>query len=447
MAVIDQYFKYLVEAGGSDLHLSEGQPPKVRVNGTISAISDENLEGQAFKNLLAEICDPQAFQKYLEEGDLDFAYEMDETSRFRCNYFKQQHGLGAVFRLIPTKIATLEELGVPTVVKEFAHMRSGLVLVTGPTGSGKSTTLAAIIDYINSNQARHIITVEEPIEFVHPNKKSIVTQREVPLQTPSFADGLRASLREDSDIVLVGEMRDLETISLALTAAETGLLVFGTLHTNNASKTIDRIIDVFPSDQQSQVRTMLAGSLRGVVAQLLMKRSDKPGRVAVNEILFATPAVAAIIREGATQKIPDVIVGGKAMGMQFMDDAIWQKLQQGIVSPEEAYMKCIEKEEIPQLPSSGIRPPGRLRRRKLSSLPSFSCHVSHWKIHAQACDLWSLPALSGGRLVYLARLSGRQDGRVPETVAGAARRQLRPDSGSVPGNPSPPTSFPEELRN
>ena len=176
MAVIDQYFKYLVEAGGSDLHLSEGQPPKVRVNGTISAISDENLEGQAFKNLLAEICDPQAFQKYLEEGDLDFAYEMDETSRFRCNYFKQQHGLGAVFRLIPTKIATLEELGVPTVVKEFAHMRSGLVLVTGPTGSGKSTTLAAIIDYINSNQARHIITVEEPIEFVHPNKKSIVTQ-------------------------------------------------------------------------------------------------------------------------------------------------------------------------------------------------------------------------------------------------------------------------------
>lgn len=192
-------------------------------------------------------------------------------------------------RLIPTKIATLEELGVPTVVKEFAHMRSGLVLVTGPTGSGKSTTLAAIIDYINSNQARHIITVEEPIEFVHPNKKSIVTQREVPLQTPSFADGLRASLREDSDIVLVGEMRDLETISLALTAAETGLLVFGTLHTNNASKTIDRIIDVFPSDQQSQVRTMLAGSLRGVVAQLLMKRCDKPGRVAVNEISLPLP--------------------------------------------------------------------------------------------------------------------------------------------------------------
>jgi twitching motility protein PilT len=293
--------------------------------------------------MLAEICDVDAFKKYLQEGDLDFAYEMDENSRFRCNYFKQQNGLAAVFRLIPTRIASLEELGIPEAVKEFAHMRSGLVLVTGPTGSGKSTTLAAIIDYINSNQARHIITVEEPIEFVHNNKLSIITQREVPLQTPSFADGLRASLREDSDIVLVGEMRDLETISLALTAAETGLLVFGTLHTNNARKTIDRIIDVFPAEQQAQVRTMLAASIRGVVAQLLMKRCDKPGRVAVNEIMFATPAVSAIIREGATQKLSDVIVGGKSMGMQFMDDAIWQKLQQGIVSPEEAYMKCIDK--------------------------------------------------------------------------------------------------------
>jgi twitching motility protein PilT len=222
-------------------------------------------------------------------------------------------------------------------------MRSGLVLVTGPTGSGKSTTLAALIDYINTNFARHIITVEEPIEFVHPSKKSIITQREVPVNCPTFADGLRASLREDADIVLVGEMRDLETISLALTAAETGLLVFGTLHTNNARKTIDRIIDVFPAEQQAQARTMLAGSLRGVVAQLLMKRCDKPGRVAVNEILFATPAVSAIIREGATQKLADVITGGKGLGMQFMDDAIWQKLQQGLVSPEEAYMKAIDK--------------------------------------------------------------------------------------------------------
>jgi twitching motility protein PilT len=344
MAKIDEYFKYLITSGGSDLHLSEGQPPKVRVHGAVSAIpGEEILTNSEFQALLSEICDPQAFAKYLEAGDLDFAYEMDEFSRFRCNYLKQKDGLGAVFRLIPTKILTLEELNVPEVIKEFGHMRSGLVLVTGPTGSGKSTTLAALIDYINRNFNRHIITVEEPIEFVHTSRESIITQREVPIQTPSFADGLRAALREDADIVLVGEMRDLETISLALTAAETGLLVFGTLHTNNARKTVDRIVDVFPADQQSQVRTMLAASLRGVVAQLLMKRCDKPGRVAVNEIMFATPAVSAIIREGATQKLYDVIIGGKAEGMQFMDESIWNKLQQGIVTPEEAYMKAIDK--------------------------------------------------------------------------------------------------------
>ncbi len=344
MASIDRLFQYLVSSGGSDLHLSEGSPPKIRVHGAVSPIPDEPvLEGESFKNLLGEICDPTSFEKYLETGDLDFAYEMDEESRFRCNYLKQQNGLGAVFRLIPTEIASIEDLNLPPVIKEFGHMRSGLVLVTGPTGSGKSTSLAALLDYINTNFNRHIITIEEPIEFVHRSKQSIITQREVPIQTPTFADGLRASLREDADIVLVGEMRDLETISLALTAAETGLLVFGTLHTNNARKTVDRIIDVFPADQQSQVRTMLAASLRGVVAQLLCKRVDKPGRTAVNEILFATPAVSAIIREGATQKLFDVIIGGKAEGMQFMDEAIWEKLQSGMISPQEAYMKAIDK--------------------------------------------------------------------------------------------------------
>jgi twitching motility protein PilT len=344
MAKIDAFFRHLIANKGSDLHLSEGQPPKIRVHGAVTAIPDQPvLEGSSFRDLLAEICDPRAFERYLQGGDLDFAYEMDEDSRFRCNYLKQQNGLGAVFRLIPTDIAALESLGVPDVVKEFGQMRSGLVLVTGPTGSGKSTTLAALLDYINSNFNRHIITIEEPIEFVHRNKNSIITQREVPIQTPSFADGLRAALREDSDIVLVGEMRDLETISLALTAAETGLLVFGTLHTNNARKTVDRIIDVFPADQQSQVRTMLAASLRGVVAQLLCKRIDRPGRVAVHEIMFATPAVSAIIREGATQKLYDVITGGKGEGMQFMDESIWSKLRDGIISPEEAYMKSIDK--------------------------------------------------------------------------------------------------------
>ncbi len=344
MAEIDRLFQYLVESGGSDLHLSEGQPPKVRVHGAVSAIPDEPiLEGKSFEKMLGEIAEEKAFQAYLEDGDLDFAYAMDDVSRFRCNYLQQQHGLAAVFRLIPTEIASLEDLNLPTIIKEFGHMRSGLVLVTGPTGSGKSTTLAALLDYINSNYNRHIITVEEPIEFVHRNKKSILTQREVPIQTPSFADGLRAALRQDADIVLVGEMRDLETISLALTAAETGLLVFGTLHTNNARKTIDRVVDVFPSDQQAQVRTMLAASLKGIVAQLLCKRVDKPGRTAVNEIMFTNSAVSAIIREGATQKLYDVITQGKAEGMQFMDEAIWEKLQSGMISAEEAYMKAIDK--------------------------------------------------------------------------------------------------------
>jgi twitching motility protein PilT len=332
MARIDEFFRYLIANKGSDLHLSEGQPPKIRVHGAVTAIPGQtSLVGADFKSLLAEICDPKAFERYLERGDLDFAYEMDEDSRFRCNYLKQQNGLGAVFRLIPTEIASLESSACrggqgirPHALRPGAGHR--------PTGSGKSTTLAALLDYINTNFNRHIITVEEPIEFVHSNKRSIITQREVPIQTPSFADGLRAALREDSDIVLVGEMRDLETISLALTAAETGLLVFGTLHTNNARKTVDRIIDVFPSDQQSQVRTMLAASLRGVVAQLLCKRVDKPGRTAVHEIMFATPAVAAIIREGATQKLYDVITGGKNEGMQFMDESIWTKLREGMIS-------------------------------------------------------------------------------------------------------------------
>ncbi len=343
MAVIDKYFKMLVDSGGSDLHLTEGEPPKLRIHGGVRAIENEPvLEGESLKQMLTEICDPKSFELYLEEGDLDFAYEMDEESRFRCNYLKQRQGLGAVFRLIPTNIASLEELGIPEVVKSFADIRSGLILVTGPTGSGKSTTLAALLDYINRTQSKHIITVEEPIEFVHSNKKCILTQREVPHQCPTFSDGLRASLREDAEIVLVGEMRDLETISLALTAAETGMLVFGTLHTNNARKTVDRIIDVFPADQQAQVRTMLAASLRGVLAQLLMKKTDG-GRVAVNEIMFTTPAVSSIIREGKTQKLADVITQGKADGMQFMDEAIWDKLRQGIVSPEEAYMKAIDK--------------------------------------------------------------------------------------------------------
>jgi len=343
MPIIDNFFHTLIEKGGSDLHITEGQPPKIRVHGGIKPISDEVLTHDFMETIMREICEPRAWERYVAAGDLDFAYEMDSDSRFRCNYLRQLNGYAAVFRIIPTKIMSLEQLGIPQVVREFGHLRSGLVLVTGPTGSGKSTTLAALIDYINANFNRHIITVEEPIEFVHRNKKSIITQREVPIQTPSFSDGLRAALREDADIVLVGEMRDYETISLALTAAETGLLVFGTLHTNNARKTVDRIVDVFPADQQSQVRTMLAASLRGVVAQLLVKKHDGKGRAAVNEIMVSNSAVGAIIREGATQKLYDVIIGGKAQGMQFMDEAIWEKLRDGYITPMEAYMKSIDK--------------------------------------------------------------------------------------------------------
>ncbi len=349
MAELDRFLNVIVKHGGSDLHIGEGQPPKMRVHGDIMPIRDEPISHEEATRMLSEVCGPRNWEIFEQRGDLDFAYEMDEASRFRSNYFKQSNGYGAAFRLIPTKIATLEELGIARVVKEFANVRGGLVLITGPTGSGKTTTQAALIDHINQNFAKHVVTIEEPIEFVHDNKQSTITQREVPENSSSFAAGLKAALREDADIVLVGEMRDLETVSLALTAAETGLLVFGTLHTNNARKTVDRMVDVFPADRQPQARAMLANSLRGVVAQLLLKRADRPGRIAVNEILIASAAVAAIIREGATQKLQDVIVSGRAQGMQFMDDAIWAVLEKGIVSPHEAFMKAIDKSRFKPL--------------------------------------------------------------------------------------------------
>src|SRR3982751_4422756 len=354
MPYLDQFLQVIVAQGASDLHIGEGQPPKMRRHGDVMAMRPEPVLRDEAVLMLSEVAGPANWKIFDEQGDLDFAYEMDAASRFRCNFLKQSNGYGAVFRLIPTKIASLEDLGIPPVVKEFGNLRGGLVLVTGPTGSGKSTTLAALIDYINENFSRHIVTIEEPIEFVHENKRSIITQREVPDDSVAFPVALKAALREDADIVLVGEMRDLETISLALTAAETGLLVFGTLHTNNARKTVDRMVDVFPANKQAQAQTMLANSLRGVLAQLLLKKTQDAGggRIAVNEILIANAAVSAIIREGATQKLQDVIVAGKGQGMQFMDDAIWSLLQQGIVSPHEAFMKAIDKSRFkPFLPA------------------------------------------------------------------------------------------------
>src|SRR5213592_5008224 len=343
MADLDQFLRIVARQGASDLHIAEGEPPKIRMHGDIVPVRAEPISHDEATRMLSEVCGPRNWELFEQHGDLDFAYQMDEHSRFRSNYFKQSEGYAAAFRLIPTKISTLEQLGIPMVVKDFSYLRGGLVLVTGPTGSGKTTTQAALVDFINENFSKHVVTIEEPIEFVHDNKRSIITQREVPTNSISFAAGLKAALREDTDIVLVGEMRDLETISLALTASETGLLVLGTLHTNNARKTVDRMVDAFPAERQPQARAMLANSLRGVVAQLLLKRVDRPGRIAVNEILIANAAVAAIIREGATQKLQDVIVSGKAQGMQFMDDVIWASLEKGIVSAHEAFMKAIDK--------------------------------------------------------------------------------------------------------
>src|SRR5437016_6620592 len=284
MAYIDQFLQIVVRQGASDLHIAERQPPKIRTHGDIMPIRDEPISRKEVTRMLSEVCGPQNWEIFQERGDLDFAYQMDKDSRFRTNYFKESHGYAAAFRLIPTKISSLEELGVPVVVKEFSYLRGGLVLVTGPTGSGKTTTQAALIDFINQNFSKHVVTIEEPIEFVHNNKRSIITQREVPGDSISFPAGLKAALREDTDIVLIGEMRDLETISLALTAAETGLLVIATLHTNNARKTVERMIDAFPAENQAQARAMLPNALRGVVAQLPLKRSDRPGRTAGHEI-------------------------------------------------------------------------------------------------------------------------------------------------------------------
>ncbi len=348
MPAIDQLFDMMLAADGSDLHLAEGQPPKIRLHGRLEKLDRPTLTADAIQAYLKEICSPERWQSFVETGDLDFAYAFGEKARFRSNYFYQAHGMGAVFRTIPSKIKTLEDLKLPPVLKTFSLLRSGLVLVTGPTGSGKSTTLAAIIDLINETSARHILTIEEPIEFVHPNKMSIICQREVGTDVNSFADGLRTAGRQDCDVILVGEMRDYETISLAVSAAATGTLVFATLHTNSAIKTVDRIIDVFPAAQQPQIRSMLADSLKGVCAQILLRTADGKGRVACNEILLSSPALANSIREGKTPNIRNIIQGGKSQGMQMMDDAIQRYLSERKITGAEAYMKATEKSRFAQ---------------------------------------------------------------------------------------------------
>ncbi|MEF3254527.1 MAG: type IV pilus twitching motility protein PilT [Deferribacterales bacterium] len=343
MAKIDAFFKYMMENNCSDLHLSSGCKPLVRKHGELEEIKYQELTNEILQMLLFEIITEEQKKRFLEKKDLDFAYEIPGMARFRANYFYQKRGIAAVFRLIPSKILTAEELGLPPQVIKFANFSRGLILVTGPTGSGKSTTLAAIIDYINRNRRDHILTIEDPVEFVHESKGCLVNHREVGSMTESFSAALRAALREDPDVILVGEMRDLETIELAITAAETGHLVFGTLHTNSAPKTVDRIIDAFPSGQQAQIRTMLAESLKGVISQQLLKRSDKPGRIAALEIMVVNSAISNLIREGKIFQIPSIMQTGKAEGMQMMDQVIMDYLMNKIISPEEAYLKANDK--------------------------------------------------------------------------------------------------------
>lgn len=343
MAVIDTYFKEMKEKEASDLHMVIGFPPLLRLRGDLVPTEHPVLTPESNREMLFEILTPKR-QAYVEKNrDFDMAYELENTGRFRCNFFYQQRGISAVFRIIPTKILTLEKLNMPEAIKTIAEFRQGLVLVTGPTGSGKSTTLAAIIDYINNSRDGHIITIEDPLEFVHPNKKCLFSQREIGTHARSFADALRVASREDPDIILVGEMRDLETISLALTCAELGILVFGTLHTNSAAKTIDRIINAFPTDQQAQTRTMLSESLKAVIAQQLIKTKDGKGRCAAVEILIGSSALASMIREGKISQISSIIQTGTSLGMQSMDQHLKQLIDKDKITREAAREKAIDK--------------------------------------------------------------------------------------------------------
>jgi twitching motility protein PilT len=347
MARVHQLFRYLRDQGCSDLHLAAGMVPRVRLHGELHPVPDwAPLPHAELLELLREITSEEQWTDYRQSGDLDFAYGMEGVARFRANYLDQENGAAAVFRLIPEDIVPLEKLNLPRAIEGLAHLRQGLVLVTGPTGSGKSTTLAAIIDRINQTYAKHVVTIEDPVEFVHTNRGCIFSQREVGVDTESFGAALRAAIRQDADVILVGEMRDLETISLAITAAEMGALVFGTLHTNGAANTIDRLIDAFPAEEQSQVRTTLSESLAAVVSQLLLRTADGQGRCAVNEILLKTPGLANIIREGNTPMLTTLIQSGRSMGMQQMDDALMALVEARTITARDAYMKASQKQRF-----------------------------------------------------------------------------------------------------
>jgi len=351
MAKIDAFFNLMFEQNASDLHLSTGNPPILRIRGELQRVDFPPMENDSLKAMLYEIAPEYKIKHFEETGDVDFGYEIPNVSRFRANFFNQKNGIAAVFRQIPSKVLSFEDFEkldapLPPVLKKFSMLHKGLIVVTGPTGSGKSTTLAAMVDYANKNRRDHIITVEDPIEFVHESKNCLVNHREVGVHTQSFAAALRGALREDPDVILVGEMRDLETIELAITAASTGHLVFGTLHTQSAAKTVDRIIDVFPADQQNKIRATLSESLKGVVAQNLFRRVDKKGRVASLEVMVFTTAIANLVREGKTHQLPGMIQVGKKLGNQPLDDSIMDLLKMKRIAPEEAYDKCLDKKKF-----------------------------------------------------------------------------------------------------
>jgi len=348
LAFIDAFFKFMHDVGASDLHLASGNQPLLRLKGRIEKIKYKILENSELKKILYEIAPDEKVKIFEETGDVDFGYEIPNMARYRANFFNQKWGVGAVFREIPTIIPTVEELGLPSVISKLASLPKGLILVTGPTGSGKSTTLDTIIDHANRTRPDHILTIEDPIEFVHHSIKSLINHREIHTHTRSFASALRGALREDPDIIMVGEMRDLETIALALEAANTGHLVMGTLHTTSAASTVDRIIDIFPANEQPQIRASLADALRAIVAQTLFRRADLSGRVAAQEILLATPAVRNLIREGKIHQIATTIQTGRKYGMQAMDDSILDHLLADRITPNDAYTYCNDKAKFRQ---------------------------------------------------------------------------------------------------
>ncbi|MBU1170847.1 MAG: type IV pilus twitching motility protein PilT [Proteobacteria bacterium] len=346
MAKIDAFFKLMHDQGASDLHLNAGQPPALRIDGQIERVKYKVLDNNTLKGMLYEIAPENKIKQFEETGDVDFGYEIPGLARYRANFFQQKNGVGAVFREIPSTIQTAEQLGLPQVVSRLATLPRGLVLVTGPTGSGKSTTLAAILDVANRLRRDHIITIEDPIEFVHECRGCLVNHREVGFHTKSFTAALRGALREDPDIILVGELRDQETISLAIEAANTGHLVLATLHTSSAPKTVDRLIEVFPANQQAQIRSTLADGIRAVISQTLFKRKDQRGRCAGLEIMIATPAVRNLIREGKSHQIPSAIQVGQKYGMQLMDDSIMDLHNKGWITSEDAYAKAYDKQKF-----------------------------------------------------------------------------------------------------